>query len=143
MIYSNNCYVAKVFDRHVSNVVNKKIFVLLFLYFYFFWYLNNHQFYMPCYNRSHTYWDSTYNHLYKNSSHLILYTNNDIHHDSIFALNYIYLHLIFIQFNPHLQDSCWNNSVFSFNPDFKLNTFTFIFFISSGPHNQAYGSSTY
>ena len=41
--------------------------------------------------------DSTYNHVYKNSSHIILYNHTDINHDSIFALNYMHFHSIHIQ----------------------------------------------
>ena len=35
-------------------------------------------------------------HLYKNFNHLILYTHTNIHHELIFALNYIHFHLIHI-----------------------------------------------
>ena len=51
---------------------------------------------MPYYPLNHTYNDSTYNHFYKNPNHLILYTYTDIHHDSIFALNYIHFYSIHI-----------------------------------------------
>ena len=32
-----NCYVAKVFDNHISYVINKNIFVWLFIYLDFIW----------------------------------------------------------------------------------------------------------
>ena len=47
---------------------------------------------------------TTYNHLYKNSNYLILYTHTNIHHDSTFALNgmrfeviYIYIYMIHVK----------------------------------------------
>ena len=37
MIYTIHCCVAKVLDRHLYNVINKKIFVSLFIYHDFIW----------------------------------------------------------------------------------------------------------
>ena len=36
---------------------------------------------------NHTFKDSNYNHLYKNSIHLVIYTHTNIHRDFSFALN--------------------------------------------------------
>ena len=38
------------------------------------------------------FYDSIYNHFYKNLNHLTRYTHTDIHYDSIFALSYIHFH---------------------------------------------------
>ena len=38
----------------------------------------------------------THHYIYKNSNHVILYTHTNIHHDSIFALNCVVIHSIFI-----------------------------------------------
>ena len=54
-----------------------------------FYYQNIDQFFMLYYTRNHTYQNSTYNYLNKNPNHLIFYTHTNIHHGSIFALNYI------------------------------------------------------
>ena len=97
--------------------------------------LNIHQFCMPYCIHNHTYWDSTY-HLYKNSNHLILCTHTEIHHYSIFALNYIHFHSIYIYTHAVHAESC-----FIFTCDIKLNTFTLIFFTLSEKHIQAYGLS--
>ena len=89
---------------------------------------------MPYYTHNYTYYDSPYNHLYKNSNHLILYTHTDIHHDSIFVLNYIYFHLIYISTHTiHAE--------FKIYPDIKLNTFRFKFFILFGTCTIVFGSS--
>ena len=58
--------------------------------------LNICQFYLPYQSYSYTYLDSTYNHLYKNTNQLIWYTHMNYHHDSIFALNYIHFHPIYV-----------------------------------------------
>ena len=54
-----------------------------------FYYQNIDQFFMLYYTRNHTYQNFTYNYLNKNPNHLIFYTHTNIHHGSIFALNYI------------------------------------------------------
>ena len=41
-------------------------------------------------------WQDFTCHLYKNSNRLILHTHTSINYDSIFALDYIYFHLIYI-----------------------------------------------
>ena len=67
---------------------------------------------MPQYIHNHTHWDSIYNHLYNHklsniyniryqiyviiSKHLILYNHTNIHHGSIFNLDYIHFQSIHI-----------------------------------------------
>ena len=60
------------------------------------YYQNIDKLFMLCYTRNHTYQDSTYNYLNKNPNHLIFYTHTNIHHASIFALNYIPFHSTYI-----------------------------------------------
>ena len=51
---------------------------------------------LGCYTHNHTIQDSTYNHLYKNSNHLVLYTYTNIDHDVIFILLYMHFHSNYI-----------------------------------------------
>ena len=74
--------------------------------------------------------DFTYNHLYKNPNRLILYTDTNIHHYSVFVLNYIYFYLIYIY--THTIDI--ELKIF-------LNTSAFIFFTLFGKQIREYGSS--
>ena len=48
------------------------------------------------YTRSHTYYNSIYNHFHKKPNNLILCTHTEIYYDSIFALNYIQIDSIYI-----------------------------------------------
>ena len=50
---------------------------------------------MPYYTENHTYYDLTHNQIYKNSNHLIPYIHPVIHHDSIFAFNYMHFQSTF------------------------------------------------
>ena len=58
--------------------------------------LNINQLYLPYYTSNDTYNDSSYNHLYNNSIHLILRTHTDIHHECIFALDDMPFHSVHV-----------------------------------------------
>ena len=67
--------------------------MLIIIYQIYVFYLNNFQnlnisqFYMPYYTHNHTYQDSRYNILYKNSNNLIIYTHTDNLHYSMIPKN--------------------------------------------------------
>ena len=79
---------------------------------------------------------SIYNHLYKNPNYIILYTHTDIHHGSIFALDYILFHLINI-YTPTIHAEL--KILFYLPP--TPNAVKFIFIILFGTNTRAYGSS--
>ena len=65
-----------------------------------------------------------------------LHSHTGIHHDLIFALNYIHFHLIHIYTHTaHVELKIL------FNLHWTLNTFAFIFFKLFEAHTRAYGSS--
>ena len=74
--------------------------------------------------------DFTYNHLYKNPNRLILYTDTNIHHYSIFSLNYINFYLMYIY--THTIDI--EQKIF-------LSTSAFISFTLFGTQIREHGSS--
>ena len=84
-----------------------------------------------------TYWSLIFNHLYNIQYHLIPYNDTDIHHDSIFAINYIHFHTVYIY--THMIHAEINLFV-SFNPVIKLYTFRIIFY-TFFKQSQAYRSS--